>query len=379
MIKVPLNAKVECADGPCGESITVIVNPVTKEVTHFVVRDDKLPPPTQRLVPVEQVAETTSDLVRLSCNRDQVAEMEPFTATEYVEGEMFVPISTVYGEYYQPYVVPVEGSKLPMEVERIPPGELAVRRGTPVEAADGYVGQVGELLVDPESGQITHLILREGHLFGKKEVMLPLSAIENVLQDTVYLKLDKNAVKQLPAIPVKRHYATGDETYKKIDLVARVFDDPDKAAGALEFMEDLHRQHRLEILNAAVLVKDEEGNVSVKDTRDIDPRKGRVMGAITGGLIGLVGGPVGVVVGALTGAGAGSLAGKWIDFGFSEKFLTKAQEYLQPGTSALILLVEHEWVRPVSEALADVGGLVLQQTLTDRMVEDLLQESGAEE
>ena len=204
MITIPLNAKVECVDGSCGESITVIVNPVTQKLTHFVVRDDKMPPPTQRLVPVEQVAETSSDLVRLNCTAAQVAQMEPFTETEYVDGEMLVPISSVYGEYYQPYVVPVEGSKLPLEVERIPPGELAVRRGTRVEATDGYVGQVGELLVDPESGHITHLILRQGHLFGKKEVTLPLSAIDQLMQETVYLRLDKEAIKQLPAIPVKR-------------------------------------------------------------------------------------------------------------------------------------------------------------------------------
>ena len=94
-------------------------------------------------------------------------------------------------------------------VERIPPGELAVRRGTRVEATDGYVGQVGEFVVEPESGHITHLVLLEGHLWAKKEVTLPLSAIDHSEGDTVYLNLDKKAVEALPTVPVRRHYGGG--------------------------------------------------------------------------------------------------------------------------------------------------------------------------
>jgi hypothetical protein len=95
------------------------------------------------------------------------------------------------------------------ECERIPAGKLAVRRGTKVEATDGQVGEVGELLIDPESEHVTHLVLLEGHFWAKKELTLPLAAIERVEEDTVYLKLDKKAVGQLPSIPVRRHYAGG--------------------------------------------------------------------------------------------------------------------------------------------------------------------------
>lgn len=93
--------------------------------------------------------------------------------------------------YMTPYAVPVEPVAVPVEVERVPLGELAVHRGTQVEATDGKVGEVGELLVDPESEHVTHMILSEGHLWGKQDIMLPLSAIDRVEDDTVYLKLDK--------------------------------------------------------------------------------------------------------------------------------------------------------------------------------------------
>jgi uncharacterized membrane protein len=86
-----------------------------------------------------------------------------------------------------------------------------------------------------------------------------------------------------------------------------------------------------------------------------------------------------MVAGALVGAGVGSLGAKWIDKGFSDKFLTGLQEHLQPGSSALIVLVEHDWVHPMSESLADRGGVVFQQTLTDELAGELLKASEAEE
>jgi uncharacterized membrane protein len=233
---------------------------------------------------------------------------------------------------------------------------------------------VGELISDESGETVTHFVLYEGRRRGKKEVALPLSAIDRIEGNTVYLKLDKEAIEKLPTLPRKRKYEKGEAD---VELVARVFNDSDKdneqsAREALEFAHDLHQRSVIKILNAALLVKDQEGTVSVVDAREIDPKKGRMMGAITGGLIGLLAGPGGGIVGALAGLGAGGAAGKHIDEGFSDKFLRNLQQYLQPGSAAVILLVEHHWARSVADSMADVGGYVFQQPLTDRLVEDLM-------
>jgi sporulation protein YlmC with PRC-barrel domain len=68
---------------------------------------------------------------------------------------------------------------------------------------------VDEFLVDPGSGQITHLALREGHLWGRRDVTIPVSAIDRIEDDIVYLKLDKAAIAALPAIPVRRPKGRG--------------------------------------------------------------------------------------------------------------------------------------------------------------------------
>jgi uncharacterized membrane protein len=236
-----------------------------------------------------------------------------------------------------------------------------------VECTDGHIGEVDELVRDPDSGDITYVVMREGHLWGKKEITLPVSAIDRVQDDTVYLSLDKKEVELLPSIPVQRQ---DKERPVNVELVVKVFDNTEKANEALDFVEDLHKRKTLKILNAAVLVKEEDGTTSLHDTRDIEPKKGRLLGAVTGGLIGLVGGPAGVVVGAVVGAGAGHVAAKKLDFGFSDKFLENLQEHLQPGSSALVVLVEDTWAVSLSESLKDDKGVILQQTITDELVKE---------
>jgi uncharacterized membrane protein len=381
VIDIPLNAEVECADGPCGESVTVIVDPTTQTVTHFVIQDQTFPHPVPRLVPFDQVAETTSSLIRLRCTKDELGEMEAFVETQYIKSQdVEFEYTKDYNVYLMPYVTAMETVYTHVEVDHIPAGELAVRRGTLVEATDGYVAKVGELLVNPDSGQITHLLLQEGHLWEKREIMLPLSAIDHVFEKTVYLKLDKRAVEALPAIPVRRHYgrkAAG----KEIELLARVFDNPDQAGEALEFLKDVQRKQGdgLKIVNAAVLVKDVDGEVSLKETGDLDARQGRLFGAITGGLIGLLAGPAGAVIGALAGAGAGGFAAKRIDMGLSDEFLSSFQEQLQPGGSALVVLVEHKWAQSLSDVLGGLEGVTVQQTLTDEMVQQIIDAGEIEE
>ncbi|MFN2166188.1 MAG: PRC-barrel domain containing protein, partial [Anaerolineae bacterium] len=59
-------------------------------------------------------------------------------------------------------------------------------------------------LVDPSTGHITHLVLREGHLWGQRDVTIPVSQIDHFDDDSVSLALDKDSIEALPAIPVRR-------------------------------------------------------------------------------------------------------------------------------------------------------------------------------
>ena len=74
-----------------------------------------------------------------------------------------------------------------------------------VLAVPPLVRLIDEVVVDRETMHLTHLVLREGHLWGQKDVMIPVDEIENIEENNVYLKLDKQSVAALPTFPVHRH------------------------------------------------------------------------------------------------------------------------------------------------------------------------------
>jgi sporulation protein YlmC with PRC-barrel domain len=201
---IPINAQVRCVDGDCGQSTYVVINPTTDQVTHLVVKENGFLG-GEYVVPMDQVLEATPHVIRLRCTKDELKAMDNFIEVEYIRSD--TPIYTHTADPYLmwPYVIPATNLILE-EHEHIPPGELAVRRGAEVKASDGRVGRVDEFLVDPANGHITHLVLREGHLWGQKDVIIPVSQIDRIEEDTVCLKLDKRGIERLPAIPVRRTY-----------------------------------------------------------------------------------------------------------------------------------------------------------------------------
>lgn len=86
---------------------------------------------------------------------------------------------------------------VPIEKELVPKGEIAVHRGASIEATDGHIGKVEEFLVDPNDRHLTHLVLEEGHLWHKKELTIPMSAIARMDEEYIYLNIDKATVKAL--------------------------------------------------------------------------------------------------------------------------------------------------------------------------------------
>jgi uncharacterized membrane protein len=372
MIEIPVDAKVECTDGHAGRSSHIIIDPVRKTVTHFVVIDDDPVVPHSWLVPIDQVSASGHESIHLACTLEELAAMERFVDLEFIKSDSPEAGYPADALYLSPYVTPLRTDYVSLEVEHIPQGELAVRRGARVEATDGDVGFLGEFLIDPDSGHVTHLVLQEGHLWGKKEVTLPVSAIDRSYEDTIFLKLDKEAVATLPAVPLQRHYVDPGKP-GGLEMLARVYDNTEKAGEMLKLVQNLQKEKVLKLRDAAVLVKDEQGNASIKETADVDAKHGGFFGAVVGGLIGLPAGPIGVVVGALAGATTGSIAAKRIDMGFTNEFLEKFEEHLKPGTSALIVLVEHHWSEWLAETLGGVEGVEFRHTLSDQIVEEIME------
>ncbi len=200
-MEIPLGVDVHCSDGRCGRSTHIVINPTSEQVTHVVVKT-RTTPVAERMVPIDWIASTAAEVIVLQQSRAEFDTLDLFRAQDFVLTDVPHFATDPKLTMLWPYVVPAKRI-VDQTVTRIPPGELAVRRGTTVHATDGRVGTVDEFVIGPNSGNITHLGLREGNIFGQRQVCVPVSDIERIEEDVVHLKLDRVSVKNLPVLSLK--------------------------------------------------------------------------------------------------------------------------------------------------------------------------------
>jgi uncharacterized protein YrrD len=196
-----MNAQVKCTDDTCGTSYCVILNPIDDQITHIVVQANTFPH-VKRLIPVERITTTTTDTIQLDIDQYKFVNMPEFIQSDFIIPSPYGGKEEIPTKMLLPYAL-IMGT-MTEEHESIPPNELAIHRGTQVLATNGRVGQVDEFLVEPKTGCITYLVLREGHLWGKKDVSIPVSEIDRIERDSVYLKLSKQDIANLPTLPIDR-------------------------------------------------------------------------------------------------------------------------------------------------------------------------------
>lgn len=206
-VDLPLGATVYCVDGECGHCVAVIYNPLTRALTHFVLESLR-PHRRQYLVPVKDVVSSDHHQLALACRRDDLSQYRLFKHVEFLpveKAEMpFIPDLIEDSTFIWPYLQVAGSTVVQVDVEEVPAHELAVHRGARVRASDGDIGRVDEFVVNPATGGLSYLVMHEGHLWGQKEVAIPLSAVDHVDDDVVYLGLDKEGVGKLPAIATRR-------------------------------------------------------------------------------------------------------------------------------------------------------------------------------
>ena len=83
--------------------------------------------------------------------------------------------------------------------DTLPAGEVAVHGGDHVHATDGNIGRIQGLVIDSASRQVTHVLLQEGHVFGRKIVAIPIGAVTGVGKNGIQLGITKQQVKDLPS------------------------------------------------------------------------------------------------------------------------------------------------------------------------------------
>ena len=221
-----IGSDVTCSDGHCGELKRVVIDPVARAIAHVVVAPKHRG--TARLVPVRLVASSTAAEIRLSCTKAQFRTLEDVDEKRLLPGAHGAWGFEDEEMYSLPYfglgLGPMggvgglggvgmgtlgkgmgmgRGQKLRVaKADRVPVGEVEVRRGEHVHATDGPVGHVRGLVVDPTDRHVTHFLLEEGHLWGAKQVAIPISAVTRV-DDGVRINLAKDQVRDLAPVDLE--------------------------------------------------------------------------------------------------------------------------------------------------------------------------------
>jgi sporulation protein YlmC with PRC-barrel domain len=204
-----IGASASCTDGVCGKVTRVVVDPVARTITHLVVEPKHWHGPG-RLVPLDLIDATTGE-IRLRCTLAEFEELDPAEETQFLPG---IPGYPGYGPeqvLFMPYYgmgMGTGAASVPLTVtyDAVPLDEVEVRRGEHVHATDGHIGRVQGLVIDPGSRHVTHVLLQEGHLWGRKEVAIPIGAVTGV-DHGIRLSITKQQVQDLP--PVDIHHPGG--------------------------------------------------------------------------------------------------------------------------------------------------------------------------
>jgi sporulation protein YlmC with PRC-barrel domain len=223
-MRLEIGNRVRCNDGAYGELADIVIDPLEKRVTHLVVQPERSEGEA-RLVPI-QLAKAEDDEQReieLQCSLDEARRFESVHESAYLrlgerpveDPDWDVGVEDVLAlPYYAglgfagsgtgPYPDQLDPN-VSLFYDRVPKGEVEVRRASAVVSADGHsLGEVDGFVVG-EDEHITHFVLERGHLWGRKEVTIPIGAVARLESDAVHVALSKDEVGALPAVHVGRH------------------------------------------------------------------------------------------------------------------------------------------------------------------------------
>jgi sporulation protein YlmC with PRC-barrel domain len=202
-----MGARASCIDGFCGEVRRTILDPAAGTITHLVVEHRHPKGEPGRLVPVG-LASVTEGEIRLSCTLAEFGRLDPAEEVDVLNEDPYAGSQDVgvggfgnVGSFGMggPTSGLGLGADQPLMVNHaVPLGDSEVERHEHVHAVDGLIGQVEGFVVDSDD-RVTHVILQEGHLWGRKQVAIPVSAVTSVA-DGIRLNITKEQVGNLPPV-----------------------------------------------------------------------------------------------------------------------------------------------------------------------------------
>lgn len=188
----------------------VILDPNTREVTHIVIERNFLSS-EHKMVQMDRINTAVEDRITLLPPEESFDEFTDFEesqfvnldATEYPEGDVnssfwFPPTNYAWWRA-TPHIAHPGNPVYKVDTrDTLPEGTVALEEGAKVLSRDEkHVGDIEELIVEPEENRVTHFVIREGLLF-KEHKLVPVTWITMIEEDEVHLSVSASVLEKLP-------------------------------------------------------------------------------------------------------------------------------------------------------------------------------------
>jgi len=209
MIRLLKDAEVFSSAGEkIGSLDRVVIDPVTKKVSHIIVKEGVLFS-SRKVIPITYV-ELDGERIMLSKNAMELEDLPDYIEGAYVslnntnepsqneEAVYWYPPTNLawwnvrnYDWYPEPkYVLKTR--------DILPEGTIALEEGATVISKDGKdLGNIERIIVEPEEKRATHIVVSNG-FFSKEFKLVPTLWITNVTEEKVYLSIWSDLFESLP-------------------------------------------------------------------------------------------------------------------------------------------------------------------------------------
>lgn len=144
-----------------------------------------------------------------------------------------------------------------------------------------------------------------------------------------------------------------------LQLMAAVYPNTFEAKARMNDLVKLSGHEEIELVDGAVMVRHYSGRLEITDRAALTPRAGAKRGALIGGVIGVVF-PPSLLASTALGAAAGAVAGGARDHALADSVLESLGEQLSEGRSAILVVVDQEWIDRVETAIDGYEHLISQ-------------------
>ena len=204
-----LGEPIRCSDGVLGVLADVILEPRSRELTHLVARSDE-DFGRKRLIPYQLIRSASDERrISLDCTLEEAHGITQAQEMTYlrigadsdsdpdwdVGAQDTFPVPHYDAGAFVGYQ-PDPDPEIMQLYDRIPKGHVEIRRESVISTADGH--SAGTLAgVRVQDRRVTDLILRRGHLWRRRSVMLPIDAVDTLRTDEVIVRSSPRELRSL--------------------------------------------------------------------------------------------------------------------------------------------------------------------------------------